>query len=84
MTKTSEFYRDAFLDGKDAAHAELGTWELGDHAATCDCQICHTVRVIVEKVLLAPQKPVLLPDHHIEGCAKPCGKPCPCWCHAGG
>ena len=84
MTKTSEFYRDAYLDGKDAAHAELRVWELGDHEPTCDCELCETVRIIVEKVLLAPQKPVLLPDSHIEGCSRPCGESCSCWCHAAG
>ena len=66
MTKNSDFYTDAYLDGKDAAHAELRVWELGDHEPTCDCDPCETVRVIVEHVLLAPQTPVLLPDHHIE------------------
>ena len=84
MTKNSDFYTDAYLDGKDAAHAELRVWELGDHEPTCDCDPCETVRVIVEHVLLANQTPVLLPDHHIERCSKPCGESCPCWCHAGG
>ena len=64
----------AYDAGKDDAHAELRAWQLGDHAATGGCELCQTVRAIVE--------PVLLPDHHIEGGAKPCGESCRCWCHA--
>ena len=81
---TSERYDEGFMAGLAGAHAELRVWELGDHEPTCDCDPCETVRVIVEHVLLAPQTPVLLPDHHIDGCSRPCGESCACWCHAAG
>ena len=81
---TNDDYDDGYMAGLNGAHAELRTWQLGDHAATCDCEPCETVRVIVEHVLLAAQTPVTLPDKHIEGCSRPCGESCGCWCHAGG
>ena len=65
---TSDAYDAGYAAGKDDAHAELRVWQLGDHAATCVCELCQTVRAIVEHALLAAQTPVLLPDHHIEGC----------------
>ena len=78
---TCAAYDASYVAGKDDAHAELRAWQLGDHAATCGCELCQTVRAIVEHVLLVAKTPVLLPDHHIEGCAKPCGESCRCWCH---
>ena len=72
---TCDAYDACYVAGKDDAHAELRAWQLGDHAATCGCELCQTVRAIVEHVLLAAQTPVLLPDHHIKGCAKPCRSP---------
>ena len=76
MTKTSDAYTDGYMDGNNSAHAELRVWQVGDHESTCVCEICRTGRVIVEHVLL--------PDSHIEGCSRPCGESCSCWCHAGG
>ena len=81
---TSDDYDDGFMAGLAGAHAELRVWQLGDHEATCVCEVCQTVRVIVEHVLLANQTPVTLPDSHIAGCSRPCGESCSCWCHAGG
>ena len=54
---TSDDYDDGFMAGLAGAHAELRTWQLGDHAATC---VCETVRAIVDHALLAAQTPVLL------------------------
>ena len=71
---TSDAYDAGYAAGKDDAHVELRVWQLDDHAATCVCELCQTVRAIVEHALLAAQTPVLLPDHHIEGCARPCGE----------
>ena len=76
VTKTSDAYTDGYMDGNNSAHAELRVWQVGDHESTCVCEICRTGRVIVEHVLL--------PDSHIEGCSRPCGESCSCWCHAGG
>ena len=67
---TCAAYDASYVAGKDDAHAELRAWQLGDHAATCGCELCQTVRAIVEHVLLAAKTPVLLPDHHIEGCGQ--------------
>ena len=76
VTKTSDAYTNGYMDGNNSAHAELRVWQVGDHESTCVCEICRTGRVIVEHVLL--------PDSHIEGCSRPCGESCSCWCHAGG
>ena len=76
VTKTSDAYTDGYMDGNNSAHAELRVWQVGDHESTCVCEIYRTGRVIVEHVLL--------PDSHIEGCSRPCGESCSCWCHAGG
>ena len=81
---TSDDYDDGYMAGLAGAHADLRVWQVGDHAATCDCEPCETVRIIVEHVLLAAQTPVTLPDSHIEGCSRPCEESCACWCHAGG
>ena len=42
-------YGDGYAAGKDKAHFELRTWELGAHAPGCGCEPCETVRVIVRK-----------------------------------
>ena len=60
-TMTCGDYDDGYMAGLEVAHAELRVWQLGDHAATCDCEPCETVRIIVEHVLLAAQTPVTLP-----------------------
>ena len=60
----------AMLQGRTTPTPSCGSWQLGDHAATCVCELCQTVRAIVEHALLAAQTPVLLPDHHIEGCGQ--------------
>ena len=31
-------YDDGYMAGLEGAHAELRVWQLGDHAATCDCE----------------------------------------------
>lgn len=62
-------YGDGYAAGKAKAHFELRSWELGEHAPTCGCDPCQTVRVVVRKIL------AMLPDQHIDDCADPC------WCH---
>ena len=64
-------YGDGYSAGKDAAYFAISTWELGAHASDCGCRPCLAIRQAVNKVLLAADEPVLIPDRHLEDCAGP-------------
>jgi hypothetical protein len=51
-----------YAHGKDKAHVELRTWE-GSHAGDCGCELCMTVRILVDTLVRQPRLNWLAENH---------------------
>ena len=69
-------YDDGYMAGLEGAHAELRVWQLGDHAATCDCEPCET-----STSCWPPKRPSPFRTSTSRDALGRAGESCSCWCH---
>ena len=44
-----DVYQTGYADGKAKIHFEVQSWTLGAHATDCGCDVCVTVRLVLQR-----------------------------------
>ena len=44
-----DIYQTGYADGKAKTHVEVQSWTLGAHATDCGCDVCVTVRLVLQR-----------------------------------
>ena len=78
-------YETGYAAGKEKSHLELRQWQPGDHTLACGCDVCVTVRTVIDTVVTWPIKPkgpkvscriCGCTDDDCSGCVERTGVPC--------
>ena len=44
-----DIYQTGYADGKAKTHVEVQSWTLGAYATGCGCDVCVTVRLVLQR-----------------------------------